>query len=149
MNIIRFISTILATFALCKAENSISVKLTRESCSVDETYCSPGVENGHGKISLYGYDNRIADIGATLIHQQDIMFEGPLPVIVTVSFPEDPVSLIEPSSDKANAKFYITLDKCDIRVDNAYYSGIPDVDLTARDREQTVYIKTKDNYKCG
>eukprot|EP01083_Nonionella_stella_P109591 319737_1 len=141
--------TILATFALCKAENSISVKLTRESCSLDETSCSPRVEAGYGKLALYGYDSHIADTAATLIHQQDVRFYGSLPAIVTISFPEDPAALIEPSTDNSNAKFYVTLDRCDITVDNDYYSGVANVDLKARDREQIVYIKTKEDSKCG
>eukprot|EP01084_Bolivina_argentea_P141604 248812_1 len=130
-------------------EGSIQVKLTRESCSADETSCSPRVEAGYGKLALYGYDSHIADTAATLIHQQDVRFYGSLPAIVTISFPEDPAALIEPSTDNSNAKFYVTLDRCDITVDNDYYSGVANVDLKARDREQIVYIKTKEDSKCG
>lgn len=106
------------------------------------------VKNSVATITLYGYDQLMADVGASIICQKKIDITQ-LPVYFDLELPVNPESLIKPKiSARENAKYYLSFycdnnnngihDKGDIKLN--FDKGSSNVNLDSKET-QVFFVK--------
>ncbi len=107
------------------------------------------LKNTEAVITIYGYDQLLADASASVITTKTIEIKE-VPTVVNIAIPDNPSALIQPAlSSKENAKYYLTFycdsnqnkkdDEGDIKLDYDKMQ-IPDIDIESEGM-QTIYIK--------
>ncbi|WP_373057150.1 hypothetical protein [Zunongwangia sp. H14] len=109
----------------------------------------PAFQNPSFEISLYGYNETIADDEATLIVSQDFGADD-FPFTLRMDIPADPYAGIENLQDNTNAAFYISIQwdsdgngqNCtgDIDLDHSI-QNVGLININRRD-PQTIYLST-------
>lgn len=130
------------TIKKSKIRNTIQIKLMSES--------KLNIKASNVWITIYGYDQLMADVEASIIYQKKIRVSQ-LPYNFDLELPDNPESLIKPEvSSIENAEYYLSVycdynkngkdDQCDIKID--FDKGFPKIDIKSKDI-QTFYLKTQ------
>lgn len=125
-----------------KIRNTVQLKLLSES--------KLNFETSNILITIYGYDQFMADVEASIIYQKRTSITQ-LPYNFDLELPENPESLIKPKvSSIENAEYYLSVycdnnkngkdDQGDIKID--VDKGFPKINIKSKDI-QTFYLKAQ------
>lgn len=131
----------IVLFTMCDKWNSKTVFVNFVS---DETL---SIENPKLTVTVFGYDERVADVAATVIAVEEVECKQ-IPCKIAIDLPDNAQKLIEHTNNKGNDRYYLALEwdsnndgKWDIGVN---YDKKFNIDIYTS-KKQTVYLKQIDD----
>lgn len=107
------------------------------------------IENPELKVTVFGYDERVADVAASVIVEKKVRCDQ-IPCRINIDLPNKAQELIEYTTHKGNDRYYLAIEwdsngdgKWDIGID---YDRKFNVDIYTSKR-QTVYLTPVEDYR--
>ncbi len=97
------------------------------------------VKNKSIEITVYGYDQLLADVSATVIMKKKITLDK-LPYKTTLAIPKNPQDIIKPKlSFMENANYYISI-KSEDAISINHDKGFPKIDISSKEVQKNYVI---------